>query len=353
VPGPRERCSEPDRSIQESFAAVWGDRAATRWVEEHNAFLAAGRPSRVWRIGYLTDTLSSQAAAPNTATSGGGALIRELAALGYTPGRDLVFEWRFTEGRQDALPGLAAELVNMKVDLIYAALTREPLAAKALTSTIPIITPNFSGDPVQLGLVASMQKPGGNVTAILGLPEGEVYAKRLAVLQETVPGLERVAVLRNPTAPTAEALFAELRDNAVGLGLQLQAVDARNAQELAGAFDAAKGGGAQAIITLSDSLFTANRVRLGELAIQQQIPMMHQGIPAVREGGLMTYAVRDGLGAHLAAGYVDRILKGTSPGDLPVIVPNEFDLVINIKAAAAIGLTVPEPVLSQATLVIR
>jgi putative ABC transport system substrate-binding protein len=318
-----------------TFRAVWGDRAGARWLEEHNAALAVGRPATVPRVGFLNPFLQG----PNRQSR--DTMLQAVRDVGYAPGRDIIFEWRYSEGRNEALPSLANELVNLRVDLIYASEQLTAQAAQRATSTIPIVSPALGANPVQLGLVTSLERPGGNLTGVLTAPEATLYPKRLELLKQTVPSASRIAVLRNPDGPTTEAAYRAVQDAAARLGLQIEPVDARTDQDIPGAVETARQR-ADAMLTASDNLFTINRRRIGELAIQNKLIVMAQGRPAVDEGGLMTYVVQGDVSARLAANYMDRILKGGKVADLPVLLPNEYDFVINLKAAEAIGLTSPQ-----------
>ena len=277
-----------------------------------------------------------------------------LRDLGYVEGQNLVIEDRWAEGNQERLPDLAAELVRLKVDVIVAGGTAATRAAQHATRTIPIVMPG-TGDPVGAGFVASLARPGGNITGLsLLLPE--LVRKRLELLKETVPQSTRVAVLANPgAAPTLSATTTSaLSVAAQALGLQLHVVELRRAEELDDAFAAMTRAGADALYVLGEPLLLDGlRGRIADLAATHRLPAMYYWRMYVDAGGLMSYGVSLPDVWRRTATYVDKLLKGANPADLPVEQPMKFDLVINLKTARALGLTIPPIVLFQADEVIR
>jgi ABC-type uncharacterized transport system substrate-binding protein len=298
----------------------------------------------VWRIGVLT-ALYPPDAAPSQA------FRQQLRALGYVEGQNLVIEWRYAQGQDDRLPALAAELVRLNVHLLVADATIAIRAAMKATSTIPIVMANHP-DPVGSGLVASLARPGGNVTG-LSLLAPELRGKQLQLLKETVPRLGRVAVLMNPTIPSNALAVRELEVAAQALKLRLQVLKARAPAEFGEAFSAATHERAEALLIITSSMFFAHRVRLVELVARNRLPAVYSVREFVEVGGLIAYGadIRDSF--RRAAWYVDQILKGTKPGDLPIEQPTKFELVINLRAARALGLAIPPAVLARADKVIE
>jgi putative tryptophan/tyrosine transport system substrate-binding protein len=294
-------------------------------------------PGKVYRIGFLsTDPPPAR---------GWEALLDGLRERGYSEGRNLVFERRFSEGKAERFPELAAELVRLRVDLIIVMTTPAALAAKHATQTIPIVMP-AAIDPVGAGLVASLAQPGGNITGLSSVGP-ELSGKRLELLQEVVPGMTRVAVLWNGANPANAVVWQETQAAARALGLQL------HAQDLEGAFALTAQARPEALLVLGDSLIYMHEQHIVEFAAQHHLPSMFSRRESVMAGGLMSYASRLPDRYRRAAYYVDRILKGTRPADLPVEQPMQFELVINLKTAEALGLTIPPTLLFQADEVIR
>jgi putative ABC transport system substrate-binding protein len=308
--------------------------------------VGAQQSGKIFRIGYLD---------PST-VSGSAALLetfrQELSKLGWTEGKNLVFEYRFAEHRQERLPELAAELVRLKVDLIVTTGGPPALAAKKATSTIPIVMMNV-GDPLALGLVASLGRPGGNITGFASL-SSELNTKRLEVLKDAVPKLDRVGLLRQSASNTGEELqLKELRVAAPALKVKLEEIKTQfDAQGLESAFKTAQQKQVGAIMTTSTRSFFAERKRIVELATKHRLPAIYTWKEYVDEGGLMTYGVDFDDQYRKAAHYVDKILKGTKPADLPVQQATKFEFIINLKAAKQIGLTIPVRVLERANQVI-
>jgi putative ABC transport system substrate-binding protein len=275
-----------------------------------------------------------------------------LRELGYAEGKDIIIEVRYAEGKINRLPALAAELVSLKVDVIVVAGGTAPaLAAKEATTTIPIVM-TYVGDPLARGLIASLARPGGNITGLTSVSP-DLAGKRLELLKETVPRLNRVGVLWNPASQGATANFKEIEVVARSFGLQVQSLEARSPAEIESAFKTATIGRADALIVVESVLSGAHRNRIVELATNSRLPtMVGQGVGVVA-GGLMYYGP-DYTDLHRrAATYVDKILKGTKPADLPVEQPTRFELVINLKTAKQIGLIIPPNVLARADRIIR
>ena len=344
------RLDEESFSTRATFQTVWRDRAPAQWIQEHNAALATGAPARVRRIGFLQNGLVAQAMVPSS-TDYAPALVQGLRDRGWSPGRDVTIEWRYSEGRDESVPGFASELAAMDVELLIVGGTGTVEAAMRATRTIPIVA-NLGADPVAAGYVGTLERPGGNVTGVLSIdPAGS--ARRLEVLKQAVPNVTRVGVLFEPTASGNAQLLTETRAAGERLGLQLLPIEVRTGDDLVTAFSTARGS-VDALFVLSGTVFSVNRTRLNELAVQNRIPVMHQGRPVVEEGGLMFYGpAASGARLRLLAEYADRVLKGAQPAELPVRAVTEREFVINLRAAQAIGFNVPEPVLAQATTIIR
>ena len=276
---------------------------------------------------------------------------RGLKDLGWVEGQNIVIEWRFAGGRAERLPDLAAELVRLRVDLIVVPSTPTALAAKNATKTIPLVTVG-GGDPVELGLVASLARPGGNITGLSSNLGPEIAGKQLEVLKETVPKISRMAVLWNPTTPGNALALREAEITARALAVELQLLEARSASDFDGAFAAMTTGRAGALLILGDVMFTTHRRRLAALAVKSRLPAIYGGREFVDEGGLLCYGAKLSDNFHRAAVYVDKILKGAKPGDLPIERPTTFQLVVSLKTARALGLTIPPSLLQRADQVI-
>jgi putative ABC transport system substrate-binding protein len=267
-------------------------------------------------------------------------------------GQNIAIEYRFAEGRLERLPELAVELVRLKVDVILATSSPPALAAKNATRTIPIVMAT-SADPVGLGLVASLAWPGGNVTGLSFSVGLDVAGKELELLKETVPNVRRVAVLSNSGNPGNALALENVKTRARSLGVQLQILEARGPNELESAFKAMARERAEAFLVIPDSVFGFHRDRIQELAAKNRLPAMYGLREHTEAGGLMSYAVdlRDSL--RRSATYVDKILKGAKPADLPIEQPTKYELIINLKTAKALGLTIPPSVLARADEVIE
>jgi putative ABC transport system substrate-binding protein len=276
------------------------------------------------------------------------AFRQELSKLGWIEGKNIAFEYRFSEQNSERLSELAAELVRLKVDLIVVTGGRVPLTAKKATSTIPIVMASGS-DPVAAGLVASLARPGGNVTGLTSLNQ-ELITKRLEVLKDTVPTLSRVGLLR----PSTSGQLKEIRRAALAVKLSLQEIDTQpDVKGLQNAFQAAKQKQVGAIMTATTRPFFAERKRIVELAAKYRLPAIYPEKGFVEEGGLMSYGADfEDLYRH-AAVYVDKILKGAKPADLPVQQATKFEFIVNLKAAKQIDLTIPARMLERANKVIK
>jgi ABC-type uncharacterized transport system substrate-binding protein len=307
----------------------------------------AQQRGKVFRIGYLsTPTRES-------VERGLQAFLRKLRELGWVEGQNLIIEYRWAEGNVERLPDLAAELVRRNVDVIVAPAGSAALAAKNATSSIPIVM-IFASDPVEIGLVTSLNRPGGNITGTTFTPGPEIFGKQLQLLNETVPRASRVAILSNPADPLSFALqMREVEATARSLHIRLQHVEAKGPEEFDRAFAAMARERADALLVGGTSTFLAHRTRLAELAVKGRLPTMFSFRESVEAGGLMAYAVNMADFVGLAAVYVDKILKGAKPADLPIEQPTKFELIINLKAAKALGITVPQSLLLRADEVIQ
>jgi putative ABC transport system substrate-binding protein len=310
----------------------------------------AQQPGKIPRIGYLSQ-FSGPAGPPSAALK---AFLEGLGELGYVEGKNIAIEYRYTEGKNDRLPMLAAELVDLKVDLIVTETGGAAVQAKKATQTIPIVMEG-SGDAVGQGLVASLAHPGGNVTGLTALSPATA-GKRLQLLAEVVPKLAHVGVLWGGAGfPVTDRELTETRSAAQPLNVQVSLFEVKSAADLPGAFAEAAQQNVQALL-LFDMPYLSTRAsaaQIAELSTQKRIPMMFQIPVFAQEGGLISYGVKFTDLNQKAATYVDRILKGASPADLPVEQPAKFMLVVNMKAAKALNLTIPQSILSQADQVIE
>jgi putative tryptophan/tyrosine transport system substrate-binding protein len=300
----------------------------------------------VRRIGYLSNT--THAGNPRLHD----AFVEGLRERGWIEGRNLVIEYRWAEGKPDRLPGLAEELVRLKVDVIVALGTPPSVAAKKATQAIPIVMVS-AADPVRLGLVANLARPGGNVTGTSFDVELGVFGKQLELFKEALPKLRRVATLSNAGNPAQEIALGNAKDAARSLGLQLQHLPVHRPADFDGAFAAMKNKHADGLLVLVDAFFNLHRARLVELAAKNRLPSMYGFREFVDAGGLMSYGPSASDIARRAAGFVDRILKGARPADLPVEQPTRFELVINLRTAKALGLSVPQSLLLRADQVVE
>ena len=277
--------------------------------------------------------------------------LQGLRDLGWVEGQNIIIEWRFAGGRAERLPGLAAELVRLRVDLIVVPSTPTAVAAKNATTTIPLVSVG-GNDPVALGFVASLARPGGNFTGLTGSLGPEIAGKQFSLLKETVPKVARVSVLWNPGTPGNALAFREAETAARALGVELQPLEARRPSDFDSAFAGTSAKRVGALLTLGDVMFLTHRKRLAELAAKTRLPALYGQREFVDDGGLMSYGAKLIDNFHRAATYVDKILKGAKPADLPIERPTRFELIINSKTAQALGLTIPRPVLARADEII-
>jgi len=315
--------------------------------EIHSPAADAQQTAKVLRIGFLDGGTAAGSAVRLEA------FRQELRKLDWIEGKNIAFEYRFAEQKNERLPELAADLARLKVDLIVVSGTAAALAAKSATTTIPIVMTN-AGDPVAAGLVASLARPGGNVTGLSSLSP-ELNSKKLEVLKDAVPKLARVGFLQTPVAGIGRDLqLKDLRPAALALKLKLEEIDTQlDAKGLESAFQTAKQKQVGAIMTMSTTSFLAERKRIAELAGKYRLPAIYFQKEFVDEGGLMSYGADFDDLYRRAAVYVDKILKGAKPAELPVQQATKFEFVINLKAAKQIGLTIPVKVLERANKVIQ
>ena len=305
----------------------------------------AQQPPNIPRIAYLGAT--SLAANADRVE----AFKQGLRELGYVEGKNIVIELRSAEGEQGRLPALVAELVRLKIDIIVAGGPAVTRAARKATSTIPIVMAQ-DADPVGSGVVASLARPGGNITGLSSLAP-EISGKQLELLKEIVPKLSRVAIGGNSTEPGYAQVVKEIELAAGALKVKLQFLDVRDAKDIDIAFQAARKERADAVLLLAASVLNSHRAQVVELAVKNRLPAMYWRSDFVQEGGLMSYGVSITDLDRRAATYVDKILKGRTPADLPVEQPIKFEFIINLKAAKQIGLTIPPNVLARADRVIK
>jgi putative ABC transport system substrate-binding protein len=280
-----------------------------------------------------------------------GAFLEGMRALGYVEGQNLVLEYRYADGQFERFPALAAELVRLPVEVLLVGSTQAALAAKDATTTIPIVMAG-AGDPVGSGLVASLAQPGGNITGLSVLGP-DLVGKQLEFLKDVRPTVTRVALLWNPANPVAALIVREAELAAQRLGVQLHLVEARGPEAFDSAFGAMTSAHAGALLVVPDSIFFQHRSRLAELAATSRLPSMYNSRGHVEAGGLLCYGPSFTDIGQRAAAYVDKILKGAKPADLPVEQPTKFDLVINLKTAQALGITMPPSLLLLADEVIQ
>jgi putative ABC transport system substrate-binding protein len=302
---------------------------------------AAPPPGKTVRIGILSNVPPAD---PGGAALW-GAFMQGLRELGYVEGQNLAIEHRSSEGKYERLPELAAELVGAKVDVIVVPAPQNALAARQVTRTIPIVMA-ASIDPVKDGLVASLARPGGNVTGMTGFIGPEIGGKRLALLKEALPRVSRVAVLSNPTYPYR--FLDELRADAQALKVQVHMLDAREPAEVERAFTTMSKQRPDALYVVGDGAMILRRVQIVELAMRHRLPTIFTGRDDVKAGGLMSYGPSGRDTFRRAATYVDRIVNGANPGDLPVERPSRFELTMNLKTAKALGIALPPALVVRA-----
>ena len=309
------------------------------------ACLAQDQRSKVARIGLL------EAGSASISVNRQEALIAGLRELGYVEGKNIVIAYRWAEGKYERLSGLAAEMVQMKLDVIVAASPPAIQAAQRATITIPIVMVR-NPDPVGSGFVASLSRPGGNITGLSNI-NVEVMSKYLELLRAAVPKLSRVSVLINPANQGHPGFLTRIQATEKANSVKISSAQASTESQIEAAFGAMKQAHAQALIVLPDSFFQVQARRIVEFAAQQRLPTMFSTRQAVESGALMSYGQNDLEHYYRAATFVDKILKGAKPGDLPVEQPTKIELVINLKTAKAIGLTIPQDLLFRADKVIE
>jgi len=313
-------------------------------------FIALGFPAeaqqmgKVYRVGYLSN------GAENRQQEEG--LQKGLRERGYIEGANMFIEWRFTKGKSELLPELAVELVRLKVDCLVTSGILATQAAKQATTTIPIVMSNASDDPVRHGLIASLARPGGNITGVIDIAS-DLAGKRLDLLKETFPKISRVGHLSDRGSPTGATHLKETEAAAHVMGLRFQPLEVQSPGDFENAFQAARKERADALIIAQHGFINSYRERVVNLAGKARLPVMYGSADFVRVGGLMSYADASLDRARRAATFVDKILKGAKPADLPVEQPMKFEFIINLKTAKALGLTIPQSVLYRADKVIK
>jgi len=329
------------RSTRREFllaAAAWPALAWTGSVR-------AQAPAKVRRIGFLSPF------SPSNAELWHQAFRQGLHDLGWVEGKNISIEYRYAEARSDRLPELAADLVRLNVDIIVTSVSPDAVAAKNATKAIPIVMA-APGDPVALGLVESLARPGGNITGLSQISP-ELVGKRLELLKGLVPKLSRVAVLWNPPSKISAISWKEIQLPARELGLQLHSMEVRSASDFDKAFEDATRARAGALAVMPDPLFGGNLKRIADLAAKNRLPSIYHISEFADSGGLVTYGPDRSDMFRRAATYVDKILKGAKPGDLPIEQPTKFELVVNMKTAKALGIEIPQSVLVRADRVIE
>jgi putative ABC transport system substrate-binding protein len=324
---------------REFIALVLGGAAAAWPLAAH-----AQQPAKLPTIGYFG------AGSPATQSQWAAAFAQRLRQRGWIEGRDVAIEYRWAEGRAERFTEIAAEFVRLKVDVIVTYATPPVLAAKQATSTIPIVFAT-AADPVGMGLVASLARPGGNVTG-LSNQTSDLAAKRVELLRELIPHLSRLAILTNMGNPAAVLEMREAHAAASALGLVVHVAEIRRAEDISPAFEPLKGR-TDALYVPPDALVNTHRIRINTLALAARLPTMHGFREYVESGGLMSYGPNLPDSFRRTADYVDKILRGAKPGDLPVEQPTQFDLVFNVTTAKALGLDVPAQLLARADEVIE
>ena len=310
-----------------------------------SSFAEAQQAGKVPRIGFLDPTSRAVSKARIESFRQG------LVKLGYKEGKNIAIDYRFADGESERLNEHAAELIRLNVDIIVTRAIPGAVAAQHATIKTPIVFVGVA-DAVAAGLVASLAKPGGNITGLTSLAP-ELSGKRLEVLRETFPKLARVAVLRNPSNAGDAITWKETEEAAQALGLQLHSLEVRSVKDFENVFESATKADGQALLTLPDPLLQSHRKEIVDFAAKSRLPGIYPDPEYVAAGGLMSYAANPVEFYARAASYVDRILKGAKPGDLPVEQPTKFDLVINLTAAKQIGLLIPQKVLARANRVIK
>jgi len=310
-----------------------------------SAIAVAQQPGKVYRIGYITNASGMR---ENTEK----VFQQALDDLGYRDRENTVIEWRFSKGRVDRLPDLAKDLVRLNVECIVALGVAPTRAAKHATPTIPIVMANADDDPVRQGLVASLARPGGNVTGMISI-SSDLAGKRLELLKETIPTLSRAAILWDPRGPGGSGHIRESEAVAAALKVELQRAEIRDPKDLDIAFQTAVKGRVDGLVVVSTAGINSHRERIVKLAAKMRMPVMYTSSGFVHIGGLMSYADDVVARSRRAAEFVDKIFKGAKPADLPVEQPKKFELIINLKTAKQIGISIPPNVLARADKVIR
>ncbi len=323
------------------LAAIGGSLLAAPLAAE------AQPAAKVWRIGFLTSGFREGAGADIRLAP----FSRGLRDLGYVEGRNVIVEVRYAEGRVERFPALAAELVNLKVDVLVATSTPGALAGKQTTSTIPIVMAAV-GEPVEVKLVDSLAHPGGNITG-LSISAPQLAAKRLDLLKQTLPKLSRVTVLWNSSNQGMQARFQETQSGAQLLGVSIHSVPIQSPDDFGLVFGAMMKDRPESLLVLADTVTVANRQRAIEFAARNRVPAIYEVRAFVDDGGLMSYGIDMADHYRRAAIYVDKILKGAKPADLPIEQPTKFELIVNLKTAKALGLTIPQSLLLRADQVIE
>ena len=307
----------------------------------------AQQPNKVHRIGYVRAVGVPSTPAPNVE-----AFRRGLRDLGYVEGENIVIEFRYAEGKPDRIPSLVTELVQLEVDVLLSGDDPTIRVAKQATKTIPIVMV-INQDPVATGLVDSLARPGGNITGISRLTR-ELSGKRLELLTEVLPGMARVGILWDSSSEGSKISFKEYQAAARALKIQLQSLEVRGSDpDLDGAFQSAVKGRASAVVAVGGALLNGRRKQIANYAIKHRLPSMYDSSLWIEPGGLISYSTNDAESYRRASWMVDKILKGTKPADIPVEQPTKFELVINLKTAKQIGLTIPQSVLFRADRVIK
>ena len=313
----------------------------------------AQQPAKVYRVGLISATVPvSEMAGPEPVSPSVRAFVQGLRALGYVEGQNLILERRSAEGRAERSGDIIAELVRLNVDVFVVGVNRVAVAAQQVTTKIPIVV-TFAEDPVGVGLVKSLARPGGNITGLTIVVGPEIYGKNLELLKEVLPKGARIAALFNFTSSINALWLKATEDAARKLGVGLVPTGVRNAEDFEQAFARMKQGHAQGFVVLGEPLFAANSRRLNDLAVRSGLASMWPVRSGVDAGGLISYGASPLDLYRRAATYVDKILKGANPGDLPMEQPTKFELVINLKTAKALGLTIPQSLLLRADEVIQ
>jgi putative tryptophan/tyrosine transport system substrate-binding protein len=325
--------------------AGWASIVAAAILLGIAVLVDAQQPAKVPRVGYLSST------SPSAGASRIEAFRQGLRELGYVEGENVFIEWRYAEGKLDRLPSLAAELVRLKVDVIVSASPPVTGAIKYATVTIPIVMAH-DPDPVGNGFVASLARPGGNITGLASFAP-ELSGKRLELLKEIIPRLTRVTALGYSTEPGYAQVLREIELAAGAFKLQFQYLDVLDHKDIETQFRTAAKARADAVLVMNSPVFIAHRKQVADLAAKNRLPAMYYSTEFVEDGGLMGYGVSFTDLYRRAPTYVDKILKGRNPGDLPVEQPKKFEFIVNLKAAKQIGLTIPPNVLARADKVIK